>query len=118
MPVFYPGPERTDDTKDIGNVHVLRETVTRACEVKGENKEEDLCVQYSHVSVNKPGFVKADAEKEGFVYNRVLRRPVPTQAFTDNNILKQLDFSSLALLNRNQVIFDRKNVNIDFKNTF
>jgi hypothetical protein len=102
VPVFYPGPSQTEDVPEKRNENVLEEIVTRACEVNGENKLEDLCVQYSYVGVNKPGFVRIRAE-EGYTYDRAAKKIKSTQVFSDAKILKQLDFSALALLNRNQV---------------
>ena len=102
MPVFYPGPGQAEDVPEKRSENVLEEIVTRACQVNGENRLDDLCVQYSFVGVNKPGFVKIQAE-EGYVYDRAARKTKSTQVFSDAKILKELDFSSLALLDRNQV---------------
>ena len=102
MPVFYPGPSQTKDVPKKRNENVLEDIVTRACEVNGENELDDLCVQYSYVGVNKPGFVRIRAE-EGYAYDRAARKRKSTQVLTDADILKQLDFSALALLDRNQV---------------
>lgn len=104
VPVFYPGPSKTDHVPEKRNENVLEEIVTRTCEVNGENELDDLCVQYSYIDVNKPGFVRIQAE-EGYVYDRNARRRKSTQVFEDEDILKELDFSVLALLNRNQVSY-------------
>ena len=101
VPVFYPGPSQVEDIPEKRSDNVLEEIVTRACEVNGENRLDDLCVQYSFVGVNKPGFVRIQAE-EGYVYDRTARRIKSTQVFSDAKILKELDFSALALLDRNQ----------------
>ena len=102
VPVFYPGPDHTEGVPEKRSESVLEDTVTRACEVNGENDLDDLCVQYSYVGVNKPGFVRIQAE-EGYAYDRVARKQKSTQVFSDQEILKELDFSALALLNKNQV---------------
>ena len=100
--MFYPGPSQTKDVPKKRNENVLEDVVTRACEVNGDNELDDLCVQYSYAGINKPGFVRIQAE-EGYTYDRVARKIKSTQVLTDPDILKELDFSALALLDRNQV---------------
>ncbi|XP_028412186.1 laminin subunit alpha-like, partial [Dendronephthya gigantea] len=101
VPVFYPGPDQTEGVSEKRSETVLAEPVTRACEVNGENELDDLCVQYSFVGLNKPGFVRIQAE-EGYTYDRVAMKEKSTQVFSDQEILKELDFSALALLDKNQ----------------
>ena len=101
MPVFYPGPKKVNEESQNEKEYVLKDIVTRPCVVNGRAKLDDLCIQYSYIGVNKPGFVKVQAEN-GYTYDRQRGRRV-TQVFADNEILKELDFSALALLNKQQV---------------
>ena len=106
VPVFYPGPRGARQEAQKQGEYILNDFVTRPCEVNGREKLDDLCIQYSYVGVNKPGFVKVQAVR-GFANSATGEKP--TQVFQDRDVLKELDFSELALLNEKQVFLLEKN---------
>ena len=75
----------------------LKENVTNPCKVNGI---DSLCNQFSYLSLKKSGFYTTEMET-GYIIRR--RRRVDTQLYKDEAVLQQLDFSAMALLDRNQV---------------
>ena len=99
--MFYPGPKYDEGETEQKSQDVLKDIIRKPCQVNSEANLDDLCVQYSYISINKPSFVKLTSV-EGYAYSYETGER-PTQVYQDEETLKQLDFTNLALLNKQQV---------------
>lgn len=68
----------------------LQKSVRTPCTV---DTEEKFCNLYQYVSIDKPGFVKAEAENPG---QSTQIKKVPL--FNDTRVLSKLDYQAMVLL--------------------
>ena len=94
--------------REYSEASILGNKVTKPCEVNGNGA---LCNQFSYASIRKPQFVTVEPET-GYIITRDRGR-IQTQTFSDQEVLKQLDFNAMALLNKKQVRDFAENV--DYK---
>ena len=87
--------------REYYEAYLLEEKVTKPCQVNGY---DSLCNQFSFLSTNKPGLFTTELET-GYIIKRRTGRE-DTQLFKNESVLQQLDFSTMALLDSNQVKYN------------